>query len=609
MSSTPATAMTLRAAGPLLLLTVLSSAVLSSAVLSPATATAQTPKVLKHDKFAEDIYEAVQGINGNVQQVEPGFVEGEGFGVLFRPSEDDYPFNIDGVDMMFAGPAGNPNLGTSVYIEIYLNAGAGPAPANPTPDFVIDSDEFYYNGDFGVPIKGNQAYSFQFDPSDPDGAPPAVTEGTVLVVVRYKKKATDLSTEWDTFQCMIVNELNLGCGCQPAAMILDGTPTTKSLTMASNVMHIIWPVGTCTGNKQWKFFENVDFGTKTLNGDVILRMRILSSDDGCVGDCSGKECGDDGCGELCGVCTGDEKCTPAGQCEVPCVPQCAGKVCGDNGCGGKCGNCQATFECVEGQCKAPCTPACTNKECGPDGCGGTCGSAPCNVGTACDEAQGLCIAACVPECAGKECGPDTCGGTCGACGDAELCTAAGQCEAVVGADGTDATDGTDGADGTGATDGTDGSDGAAPPAMTITAMSPDEGPGGVAVDVSITGTGFATGTLFKLGGTDLDAVQVVSPSLATATVPADLRPGTYDLIAVAPNGDTVLFPRAYASVMESTALSSDGCSMGATTPPSGTLEGAFVILGLGLAWTLHQRRRRRPILQRLDRERRRLPRS
>ena len=68
----------------------------------------------------------------------------------------------------------------------------------------------------------------------------------------------------------------------------------------------------------------------------------------------------------------------------PCVPDCTGRVCGGDGCGGVCGpGCfGATPDCNEttGQCE--CIPDCAGRECGDDGCGGTCdpgcGTMPCN---------------------------------------------------------------------------------------------------------------------------------------------------------------------------------------------------------------------------------------
>src|SRR5262249_35802144 len=66
--------------------------------------------------------------------------------------------------------------------------------------------------------------------------------------------------------------------------------------------------------------------------------------------CSGKQCGDDGCGGSCGTCANGVTCTN-GQCGGPtCTPSCGTKVCGDDGCGGSCGTCGAGTTCQSGAC-------------------------------------------------------------------------------------------------------------------------------------------------------------------------------------------------------------------------------------------------------------------
>ncbi len=110
----------------------------------------------------------------------------------------------------------------------------------------------------------------------------------------------------------------------------------------------------------------------------------------CVSDCTGKECGYDGCGGLCGQCSFGEYCA-AGTC-VPgdCQPDCAGKACGDDGCGGLCGQCkaddvcQAMAGCVDGVCQyAPksCDDGdlCTVDSCDPlSGCTTSLEPGPCS---------------------------------------------------------------------------------------------------------------------------------------------------------------------------------------------------------------------------------------
>jgi V8-like Glu-specific endopeptidase len=49
----------------------------------------------------------------------------------------------------------------------------------------------------------------------------------------------------------------------------------------------------------------------------------------CTPSCSGKNCGDDGCGGSCGSCTGGATCNSTGQCEAP--PPASGSSCDANG--------------------------------------------------------------------------------------------------------------------------------------------------------------------------------------------------------------------------------------------------------------------------------------
>ena len=63
--------------------------------------------------------------------------------------------------------------------------------------------------------------------------------------------------------------------------------------------------------------------------------------DMCKLECSGKNCGDDGCGGSCGECSEEGALCLDGIC---CAPDCEGRVCGTDGCGDSCG------ECVGGSC-------------------------------------------------------------------------------------------------------------------------------------------------------------------------------------------------------------------------------------------------------------------
>lgn len=124
-----------------------------------------------------------------------------------------------------------------------------------------------------------------------------------------------------------------------------------------------------------------------------------------------------------GICPGIS-CSADPDCAT-CTPSCTGRQCGDNGCGGECGTCDFGQECTAaGKCVDICVPDCTGKQCGSDGCGGTCGA--CASGETCS-ASGACTGPCVPHCDGKTCGSDGCGGSCGACGDGLACTTGGTC--------------------------------------------------------------------------------------------------------------------------------------------------------------------------------------
>ena len=202
-----------------------------------------------------------------------------------------------------------------------------------------------------------------------------------------------------------------------------------------------------------------------LDGDPSGAFPIdCDKDVPCVPDCTGKDCGDDGCGLSCGTCDANYFCDGNDQCAI-CT--CMGKECGDDGCGGSCGTCTEGYSCQGGTCvgggtgacgadptetcqdycgeqgaggcycdeacvdygdccpdyesccSGTCTPDCVSKDCGDDGCGGSCGT--CTEGYSCQ--GGTCVKnqVCVPDCAGKDCGDDGCGGSCGTCTEGYSC--------------------------------------------------------------------------------------------------------------------------------------------------------------------------------------------
>ena len=135
-------------------------------------------------------------------------------------------------------------------------------------------------------------------------------------------------------------------------------------------------------------------------------------DDSCVPNCSGKDCGDDGCGGSCGSCSSGQTCS-SGQCVDTCVPESDSVFCdrnnadcgsfsGSDNCGVSrtvnCGSCPSGQSCSNGQCV--CTPTTCSSlgySCGShsDGCGGTLNCGSCPSGQVCS--SGVCADSCVPE--------------------------------------------------------------------------------------------------------------------------------------------------------------------------------------------------------------------
>ncbi len=186
----------------------------------------------------------------------------------------------------------------------------------------------------------------------------------------------------------------------------------------------------------------------------------------CIANCTNRECGDDGCGNLigCGTCTNDKFCNPYGKCtsrnqsicnnnticepdlgetkqncpkdcnKTICIPY-TGRECGTDGCGGLLGNCSviypgANYTCnTEGKC-VPRRVTCPNGLCDfgenitncPKDCKGSCGNLVCEPG----EGENIltCPADCwncTRDCTKKVCGSDKCGDSCGLCPPIQFC--------------------------------------------------------------------------------------------------------------------------------------------------------------------------------------------
>ena len=144
----------------------------------------------------------------------------------------------------------------------------------------------------------------------------------------------------------------------------------------------------------------------------------------CIGNCTGKICGRDGCGGSCGTCPDGKVCSPDGKNCADCTPDCTGKICGPDGCGGSCGTCKDGNTCFSDGTYCGCLPDCDGKTCGLNGCGGLCGTCP--DGKVCSYSDGNCRDC--TDCTGKICGNDDCVNinACGTCPDGRMCSPDGK---------------------------------------------------------------------------------------------------------------------------------------------------------------------------------------
>ncbi len=597
-------------------LTSLASLVFVVAGLVVTSDASAVPWVFKYDQFPDDIGAAAGAVNGGSFYTQPGFVAGEAFGQVYEPDAAQYPIQIQGLDLILAAPpAAAAQLFANAIIEIY-NSDSKSADPQSAPIFSISTADLLdaQTNQLGFPLTGNAGLRIQFDFTDPQNHPPVIDDGRIWVVIRFSDNARDMTAEWGTIQCGIIDLGGLGsigCGCQNVGTLHDNAITPKA-----NVIHHVTPLGQCSGNKVWAFMETLDTGSGfTINGDVVLRLHADVAAAPCVRACDGRECGDDGCGGVCGTCADRELCEQ-GQC-IACQADCTNRDCGPDGCGGSCGTCEVNESCELGLCEANCAPQCSGNECGPDGCGGVCGPG-CGNGETC--LSGQCAPTCATQCSGRECGPDGCGGQCGTCGSGLVC-ADGQCAAcapacdgkVCGDDGCGGTCGTCeggascqagacvsacapacdgktcGDDGCGGSCGTCGvgfCDATGTCAgVVITSISPAFGRAGLPTPVSIIGQGFEDGARVKLGGRDMESVDFTGASLISAVVPADLAPGRYTVIVVNPGGELAQLPDGFeVQAATATTVTGDeaGCSAGGPAGMLGTLLFSLLPLLMGI---------------------------
>ena len=542
-------------------------------------ADAAMPKVYKHDQFSEDIVTAAVQIGTMPLAVHSGYIEGEAFGQIYKPSPNHYPVKLMGVDLFMAAPPNLPEGKASeahATIEVWFHDGAGATPGKDLPDYSVSTHDLFNMdaGQPGKPLQGGMAYQIDFDWDDLLGHPPMLESGNFRIMVRFEEPGESLGEWWNTAWCDKTVELGM-CGCQKVGTIHDQATTSQA-----NVLNIVGAMpGTCQGPTSWTFAE-----TLGVTGDIIMRVRAEVADNGgCTPNCEGKECGSDGCGAQCGACGAGKICVQ-GECvqDGGCQIQCADKECGSDGCSGLCGVCGQGDICVQGVCvdETGCQPDCAGKECGSDACGGDCGACPA-VAPVCYD-----FACCVPLCVGLECGSDGCGGTCGTCpGAAPLCVE-GICTAQCTPDCDDKECGDDGCG-----DVCGKCPGAAPVCeagvcvveqetgkVTVSNISPDSGHNDVDTEVTVTGSGFVTGATAMLGGTDLKDVEVVGDAIIHATVPAGMTPDQYLLVVVNPDGSSGSLPNAFEVLEGDVPDSSGSCGLVPAAGAPAVLLAFFALL-------------------------------
>ena len=146
-----------------------------------------------------------------------------------------------------------------------------------------------------------------------------------------------------------------------ADIALSDAGTTKTITISRS-----------SASSSCSFSGTYQFAGESKNNFATQTISITRT---CTPSCSGKSCGDNGCGGSCGTCSSGLTCN-AGQCiSTTCTPSCSGKSCGDNGCGGSCGTCSTDKICSNGQCVTGTCPTGQTK-CSDGTCKTSCGETP-----------------------------------------------------------------------------------------------------------------------------------------------------------------------------------------------------------------------------------------
>jgi hypothetical protein len=248
-------------------------AIASFIMLCMVAAPVHAEKVWKYDDGPEDLG-TLQGTKMHAQYAHPGFVNQEAFGAIFKPEAGDYPIQITGVDLLMAAAENEvdpTSKKVNAHIEIWNADNTGPKPSSAKPLWSVHTSDLAAGTKIGVPIQGNTVMKFNFSSNKKGDKPPPITKGNIWVMVRLTSNTSDYSTSyWAQLGCFKGSLLGIeACGCQDLAALTDSitTPNTQ-------VLHIVWPLGKCSGDKKWNFVESLTNQEGfTMTGDFRLRMR------------------------------------------------------------------------------------------------------------------------------------------------------------------------------------------------------------------------------------------------------------------------------------------------------------------------------------------------
>ncbi|HAN32195.1 MAG TPA: hypothetical protein DCQ06_11405 [Myxococcales bacterium] len=246
-----------------------------------AASHAAAQEVWKYDDGPDDLG-SLAGTKMHPQFGHPGFIQGEAWGVLFRPEKEKFPIEILGVELVMAAPttvADATAQKMNAVIEFWNDDSDAANPSSSKPLWSVNTSDFFnpVTGKPGTPIQGNTVMKYEFSSSKPGDKPPVITQGNIRVMIRVSSQAKDLSTYWGKTDCMKqqIAGIDVGCGCQDLAALTDSATTVKT-----QLMHIVWPLGQCSGSKAWRFVEEINSGLVQMKGDFRLRLVVKSNGGG-----------------------------------------------------------------------------------------------------------------------------------------------------------------------------------------------------------------------------------------------------------------------------------------------------------------------------------------